>query len=282
MSSGRDVAFADGRVLRVHDSGPPGAPGRGDGVTLVWYHGSPQTGALLEPGLATAAARGLHLVSSGRPGYGGSTPRPGRDVASAAEDVAAVAEALRLGRLVVVGASGGGPHALACAALLADRVVGAVSLAGLAPFRDERWWFDGMADEAALRAAARGRDARLRHAEHDAFDPSSFVDADWEALAGPWADLGADAQRAGAAGPGGLVDDDVAFTRDWGVDLADVRPPVLCVHGDRDRVVPPAHGRRLVDALPRGEVWTRPADGHVSVLAALPAALDRILAVAGR
>ncbi|MEJ5869274.1 alpha/beta hydrolase [Pseudokineococcus sp. 5B2Z-1] len=281
MSSGCDVVVADGRVLRVHDSGPPGAPGRADGVTLVWHHGSPQTGALLEPVLAAAAPRGLRVVSYGRPGYGGSTPRPGRDVASAAEDVAAVADALGLDRLVVVGASGGGPHALACAALLPDRVVGAVCLAGLAPFRDERWWFDGMADDAALRAAARGRDARLRHAEHDAFDPSCFVDADWEALAGPWADLGADAQRAGAEGPGGLVDDDVAFTRDWGVDLADVRPPVLCVHGDRDRVVPPAHGRRLVDALPRGELWTRPADGHVSVLAALPAALDRLLEVAG-
>lgn len=280
--SERDVAAGDGRVLRVHDSGPPDAGGRGDGLALVWHHGSPQTGALLAPVLAAAAPRCLRVVSYGRPGYGGSTPRPGRDVDSAAGDVAAVADALGLGRLAVVGASGGGPHALACAALLADRVVGAVSLAGLAPFRDERWWFDGMVDEAPLRAAARGRDARLAHVEHDAFDPSSFVDVDWEALAGPWADLGADAQRAGGAGPGGLVDDDVAFTHDWGVDLAAVRPPVLCVHGDRDRVVPPEHSRRLVAALPRAERWARPRDGHVSVLARLPVALDWLLDAAGR
>ncbi|POH59684.1 alpha/beta hydrolase, partial [Cryobacterium zongtaii] len=85
---------------------------------MLWHHGSPQTGALLEPLLAAAAQRRIRLISYGRPSYGGSTPLPGRTVGSAAADVAAIADALQLDRFAVMGASGGGPHALACAALL--------------------------------------------------------------------------------------------------------------------------------------------------------------------
>jgi pimeloyl-ACP methyl ester carboxylesterase len=267
MAAGIDVTLDDGRTLRAYDTGM-GAR------TLVWHHGSPQTGAPPAPLLEAAAARDIRLVSYARPGYGGSTPRPGRDVASAATDVAAVADALGLGRFMVMGASGGGPHALACGALLGDRVTGVVSLAGLAPYDGDDGWFAGMVAPGGLLAARAGRDARERFAETDVFDQDSFTAADWAALAGPWASVGADAHRAGAAGPGGLIDDDVAFVAPWGFDVADVAAPVLLVHGGEDRVVPPAHADRLLRELPRGERWARPDDGHVSVLAACPEALD--------
>ncbi len=270
MVDERDVGLPDGRVVRVHDSGAPADTA----LAVVWHHGSPQTGALLDPVLSAASARGIRVVSYGRPSYGGSTPRPGRDVASAGSDVAYIADALGIGRFAAVGASGGGPHALACAAASPDRVVGVVTLAGIAPYTDEFDWWAGMADSSGLRAATSGREARARHAETATFNPDIFTPADWAALDGTWSSLGADAGRAGAAGDDGLVDDDVAFVNPWGFELADVEAPVLVVHSGRDRVIPPAHAQWLVQACRFGEHWLRPADGHISVLNAVPVSLD--------
>ncbi len=246
---------------------------------MVWHRGSPQTGALLAPLVAAAAARGLRVVSAARPSYGGSSPRRGRDVASVAGDVAQVADALGVGRFAVVGASGGGPHALACAALLPGRVTGAVCLAGVAPATGEEGWYAGMVAPGGLRAATAGAAARERYAEVEEFDEDSFTAADRAALAGEWAPLGEDAGWAGAAGSEGLVDDDVAFTRPWGFDLGAITAPVLLVQGGEDRVVPPHHADRLLRAC-GSELWLRPRDGHVSVLAALPLALDWLAAAA--
>ena len=269
-----DLALADGRTLRVHDSG--GAAG----LTMLWHHGSPQTGALLEPLLTAAARCGIRLVSCARPAYGESSPKPGRDVASVAADVAAAADALGIARFAAMGASGGGPHALACAARLPGRVVAVVTLAGIAPFDAAGLdWFAGMAPAgaAALRAAQRGRAARLAFEATAEFDPAIFTARDWAALETDWADLGADAGTAARAGPDGLVDDDVAFVSPWEFPLAAVTVPVLVVQGDEDRVVPEAHGRWLAARLPRAEFRLRPGDGHVSVLAAVPDALDWLL-----
>ena len=275
MITQRDVRLDDGRTLHVHDSGAPSP----SAATVVWHHGSPQTGSLLAPLLAAAAERSLRLVSYGRPSYGGSTPRPGRDVASAAHDVAQVADALGIDRFATMGASGGGPHALACAALLPGRVTGVACLAGIAPFTGEPGWFAGMTAPGGLRAATGGRAARARYAETDEFDLESFTPADWAALDGAWSSLGDDAQRAGQAGPEGLVDDDVAFVTAWGVDLARITAPVVLVQGGQDRIVPPDHVELLRAALPHAEVWVRPDDGHISVLDAVPAVLNRLLAL---
>ncbi len=270
MVDERDVGLPDGRVVRVHDSGAStDAP-----LTVVWHHGSPQTGALLEPVLHAASARGIRVVSYGRPSYGGSTPRPGRDVASAGSDVAHIADALGIGRFAAMGASGGGPHALACAAASPERVLGVVTLAGVAPYTDAFDWWAGMADSSGLRAATSGREARARHAETATFNPDIFTPADWAALDGTWSSLGADAGRAGAAGADGLIDDDVAFVTPWGFELADIEAPVLVAHGGQDRVIPPAHAQWLVQHCRFGEHWLRPADGHVSVLNAVPVSLD--------
>ncbi|MFC6087775.1 alpha/beta fold hydrolase [Saccharothrix lopnurensis] len=269
MISCQDVSSGDGRVLRAYDSGLGDAVG-----TVVWHHGSPQTGALLEPLLVAAAERGIRLLSYGRPGYGGSDRVPGRDVASAGVDVGRVADAFGVERFAVMGASGGGPHAIACAAVLPERVDSVVCLAGIAPLTDEFDWFAGMVSPGGLRAALDGRAARERFAEVDEFDPAAFTPADWDALGGEWESLGADAQRAGQAGSGGLVDDDVAFTSPWGFEPASVAAPVLLVQGGQDRVVPPSHADWLHRRLPRAELWSRPDDGHVSVLRACGEAME--------
>jgi pimeloyl-ACP methyl ester carboxylesterase len=224
----------------------------------------------------------LRLVSYARAGYAGSTARPGRDVVSAADDVAAVADALGIERFATMGASGGGPHALACAARLPGRVSAVACLAAIAPRTDAFAWQDGMADPSGLVAAQQGRAARERHAQDAAFDEASFTAADWAALAGPWASLGADAGAAGAASPGGLVDDDLAFVAPWGFALAEVAAPVLLVQGGEDRVVPPAHARHLLAELPDAELWLRPRDGHVSVLGAAAVAMDWLVDKSGK
>ena len=143
-------------------------------------------------------------MSYGRPSYGGSSPNRGRTVGSAAWDVAQLMDAPGVDRFAVMGASGGGPHALACAAALPDRVVAAVTLGCPAPFTPGPDWYAGMVAPGGLVAAEGGRAERERFAETDEFDPNSFTAADWAALEGAWRALGADAGRAGdgvARGP---------------------------------------------------------------------------------
>jgi pimeloyl-ACP methyl ester carboxylesterase len=263
----RDLRVADGRTLRAYDS-------EGDGPVVFWHHGTPHTGAIIAPLLTGAAERGLRLVTYARPGYGGSTPMPGRDVASAAGDAAAVADAFGVDRFAVMGASGGGPHALACAALLPGRVTAAATFAGPSPYTGDSSWFEGMTDDGALRAALEGRAARLRHAQTAQFDPAVFTTADWTTLQGPWAALGDDAVRATEAGPAGEADDDVAYVSPWGFDPADITVPVLIIHGDQDGMVPAHHGDRLTRTLRDATRWPRPTDGHVSVLTSYGDALD--------
>jgi pimeloyl-ACP methyl ester carboxylesterase len=263
-----DVPAAGGGTLRAYDTGA-GAAG-----TLLWHPGSPHTGAPLAPLAAAAAERGLRLVTYARPSYGASTPRPGRRIADGAADAARVADAFGVRRFAVLGYSGGGPHALACAALLPDRVTVVATLACLAPFSGTDDWFATMASDRALRAAVAGRDARARVAETEAFDPDTFSPSDWAALAGEWGPLGEDAQAAERVGPDGLVDDDVAVVRPWGFDVGAITAPALLVHGDEDRVVPYTHSARLHRDIPGSTLWPRRGAGHVSVLRACPEALD--------
>ena len=264
----------DGCTIRYFDFCPPDATG-----TIVWHHGTPQTGAVIEPLAGAAARRGLRVVSCARPGYPGSTRRLGRSIVDAAQDVLLVADALGIERFASVGASGGGPHALACAAIAPGRVSAVVTFASLAPYDGDDAWFAGMADESALRAAVTGADSRTRHAETADFDPSSFIDRDWAALSGQWAPLGADAQAGSADGPDGEIDDDLAYVAPWGFALEDVHIPALLVHGGADRVVPVTHVHRLLSRIPDAELWLRPREGHVSVLMGLGVALDWLDAV---
>src|ERR687893_626049 len=155
-----DLELSDGNTLHVYDTGVNDADGS---LAVFWHHGTPNIGSPPEPLFAAAARLGIRWVSYDRPGYGGSTPYRDRDVASAAADVSSVADALGMDKFAVMGHSGGGPHALACGALLPERVRGVVSVAGLAPFGVEGLdWFAGMADSgaASLSAPAEGREAK--------------------------------------------------------------------------------------------------------------------------
>jgi pimeloyl-ACP methyl ester carboxylesterase len=288
----RDLELPDGRTVHVYDTGPePGAgPAR---LTVFWHHGTPNIGPPPAPLLPESARLGVRWVSHDRPGYGGSTARPGRDVASVAEDAARIADALGVDRFAVMGHSGGGPHALACAARLPDRVVGVVCLAGLAPYDAPGLaWFAGMsdADVASLRAARDGREARIRHEHAGAgtetpLDPGSDpgsdpgpTTADLATLAGPWSWLESVTGPEAGAGLDGLVDDDVAFVTPWGFDPADVLAPTLLVHGVLDRVVPSTHSVWLDSRCPRSQLRLGLEDGHVSVLESAAAALEWLVA----
>jgi pimeloyl-ACP methyl ester carboxylesterase len=269
-----DLTLDDGRTLHVYERAPAGESG--DGLTVFWHHGTPNLGAPPRPLFAAADRLGLRWVSHDRPGYGGSTPQPGRDVASAAADVAAVADALGIGRFAVMGHSSGGAHALACGALLPDRVVAIVCGAGPAPFGAEGLdWFAGMAPSgvASLRAAAEGRAAKERHvASGEEYDPE-FTPADLAAFGGAWSWFGEVVGPAIAAGPGGLIDDDLALMAPWRFGPGDVIAPVLFLHGGRDRTIPSSHGEWLAERCPHADLWLRPEDGHISVLSAGEAAL---------
>src|SRR5580658_9698796 len=153
------IPTPDGRTLAIEEAGDP------NGRPVLVHNGTPNSRHLYPPATINAAVRGLRLISYDRPGYGGSTPQPGRTVADCAADVRAICAALGIGRLAMWGISGGGPHVLACAALLPDLVAAAASLASLAPYGAEGLdFFTGMgqaniddtrlmlADEAAARA----------------------------------------------------------------------------------------------------------------------------------
>lgn len=259
-----DLTLPDGRTVHGYDTG-------GGGTVVLWQHGTPNVGAPPQPLLAPAAELGLRWVSLDRPGYGGSSPHPGRTIADAAADAIAVVDALGADRFAVMGYSGGGPHALGCAALATARVSAIAVLSPLAPIDAEGLdWFAGMGPTgaAALRAALVGVDDRRRFEADNADAPIDFTARDWAALSGPWGWLGTVAAAGVAAGLDGLVDDDRAYVTPWGVDLASITAPVLIVHGDDDRVVPVGHGRWLADHLPSVELRELAGEGHISAIAA--------------
>jgi pimeloyl-ACP methyl ester carboxylesterase len=269
-----DLELTGRRSLHIYDTCADDSEAR---LTVFWHHGTPNTGAPPEPLLPAAAERGIRWVSYDRPGYGGSTPLAGRTVAAATTDVARIADALGLGQFAVMGHSGGGPYALACGALLPERVLGVVCISGLAPFHAEGLdWFAGMTPSgmALLRAAARGRAALEDYLASTEFDPDQFTAADQAALLGAWSWLGRVAGQAIETGPGGMLDDELAFVAPWGFDPGGIKPPVLIVHGQQDRIVPSSHGAWLARCTRSAQFWLRPGEGHISVLSSAVAAMD--------
>ena len=283
-----DVTIAGGGVLHAYDAGTGGA----HALPVVWHHGTPNIGTPPTPLLDHADRLGLRLVGYDRPGYGGSTARPDRTVASAASDTATVVDALDAPhtvdasqpgrRFAVLGHSGGGPHALACAALLPDRVVAAVSISGLAPYDPARdaEWFAGFSDlgAASLRAAVAGRAAKEAYesVEHDG--DFGFIDADAAAFDREWGWIMEVVRPALAAGPAPLIDDDLAYVRAWGFDPSGIRTPVRLVHGGLDRVVPAAHSEQLAQGIPHAVMDRAHDDGHISILRRAADALEWVAA----
>ncbi|MEV8506833.1 alpha/beta hydrolase [Actinoplanes sp. NPDC051475] len=250
----------------------------GDGLPVLWHHGTPNIGTPPAPLLRPD----LRWISYDRPGYGGSTPDPGRDLGSAAGYATRVADELGLERFAVAGHSGGSSHALACAAQLTDRIMGVVAIAALAPFDAEGLdWFAGMgpAGVRTLRAAAVGRTEEGPAAETGgAGDGIDFTAADWAMFDGPWAWFSQVVEPALAGDPEAQHTDDRGYVSPWRCDPAAVTAPTLLLHGDEDLVVPSAHSEWLATRVPGAELRITPGDGHISVLNHAPTALDWLVA----
>jgi len=263
------VTTPDGRTLAVEDAGDRG------GRPVMVHVGTPGGRRLYGPRtLADAERRRLRLISYDRPGYGGSTPQPGRSMADCAGDVRVICAALGIGRLAMWGLSGGGPHVLACAALLQDLVPAVVSLASPAPCDAEGLdWLAGFSpeaiEEARLTLEDRPAARALFHREREkmlAASPAEVALAMEPGAAGADLALATDEavsiQQALAPGIEGSWDDCVAQLSPWRFDVTRISVPVLLLHGGQDRAVPFGHGQWLASHIPGAEAWFFPDEGH--------------------
>lgn len=288
------VPAGDGRVLDVMHAGV------GHGPVMVTHGGTP-SGLAEWPRLTELAQRaGLGLVAYARPGYAASSRREGRTVASAADDTRTVLDHLGIDAFVALGISGGGPHALADAAL-ADGCLGAVVVAGLGPTdAPDLDFFDGMADtnQVLFRTGLGDRDAVAMLAEgfgavmasvdaatFKAMAPATLPPVDAAVMRTPMGDelvdyLAAGMRSAFSHGTDGLIDDVLAFTKPWGFDVSAITRPVTVWHGTADASVPVGHGRWIVEQVAGAEGHFVDGQGHVSILVELPAIVDNIAATA--
>jgi pimeloyl-ACP methyl ester carboxylesterase len=270
------IVAGDGRVLQVLERGHP------YGKPVLVHNGTPNSRLMYEPEVRLAERQGIRLISYDRPGYGGSTSQPGRTVADCAQDVRAIAAGLGLERLAIWGISGGGPHALACAALLPDLVPAVGVLASVAPWgADGLDYFAGMGednvDDVRLffedRAAARAKceQDRLEFLEVSAEQLHELLKtllspADAAVLTGELAQYLVDCTQSGLApGAEGWWEDGVALNEPWGFELGSIRTPVLLYHGRQDRFVPFGHGEWLAGHIPGVRAELTDDDGHLTL-----------------
>jgi pimeloyl-ACP methyl ester carboxylesterase len=269
------LALRDGRVLEMIVSGPP------DGVPLVWHHGTPGCARQFRYRQNETHARGLRYVTYSRAGAAGSTRRPGRSVADVAADVAAILDHLEADRCLVGGNSGGGPHALATGALLPDRVAAVLCVCGIKPYVGEPDFLDGMgeANVEEFELALQGEEALRPFVMKDR---AGIIDAKPEGIIETLATLLPEVDRGILRGDAGLdiirglqggvievdgwIDDDLAFTRDWGFDPRKLSVPAYIWQGSADLMVPFHHAQWLARNVPGVVSHLLDGEGHFSVL----------------
>ncbi|MBQ0851232.1 alpha/beta hydrolase [Streptomyces sp. BH-SS-21] len=279
------ISTLDGRQLDMAVTGPA------DGIPLLFHHGTPGSVRPIRSMERAAHERGLRFVTFSRAGYGASTRAPGRAVVDVVPDVRAVLDHLGAPRCLVSGWSGGGPHALATAARLPDRVAGVLVIAGVAPYGlPEVDFLAGMGEgnieefgltvrgEAALRPYLEREAAGLRDTDAAGLIAgmrSILSPIDRAALTEELGeDLAANFAEGLRLGVDGWLDDDLAFTRPWGFSLEEITVPGFVWQGSEDLMVPFAHGQWLAANLPRAVAHLEEGEGHLSVAVG---AADRML-----
>jgi pimeloyl-ACP methyl ester carboxylesterase len=268
----------DGGKLAYEQWGDPG------GFPVFSLHGTPGCRLNRHPDNDAIAAAGARLITYDRPGYGRSARRPGRRIVDCASDVAAIADAAGIGRFAVTGGSGGGPHALAVAACLHERVVRARCVCSFAPFDAPGLnWFAGMDPQNVKEFgwALSGEEILHRELSREAAqmvdrvgrDPSAVLGEEWDLAEADQAVLGdPTVQRvyreavpeSFAHGVWGWVDDDLAFVAPWGFDLSEINVPVEIRYGGQDVLVPAPQGAWLGEHVPRASVAVEPGQGHLA------------------
>ena len=268
----------DGRALAYAVWGDP------DGFPVMVLHGTPGGRLERHPDETRYVAAGAKVITYDRPGYGRSDRHRGRTIVDCVPDVTAIVDHLGIGSFAAVGGSGGGPHVLAVAARLPDRVVRARCAVGIAPYdAPDLDFFAGMdplnvtefgwALEGEEREAIELERELREMGERVAQDPSRILGDDWdldeadravmarEDMAAVIRESTADLVRGGIWG---WVDDDLAFVRPWGFDLAEIAVPVEVRYGAKDVLVPAAHGAWLGRHVPGATVVVEQAQGHLS------------------
>ena len=276
-----EMTLPDGRTLAYTEIGDP------DGAPVLYFHGAP--GGRLELAVLDGAFadQGIRLITADRPGYGGSSPLAGRTTAAWADDVAALADHLGVGRFGIMGLSSGGPYTVACAALLGDRVTGAVVAAGNT---DMSWpqAADGYLESELRIMAMDDEDAAVADCV-ERFGPSGEGFFEGEADLGPADDAfladnekatGLFTAMAEAFRPGviGYAHDITVQGRPWTFDPASISVPVIVVHGELDRLVPITHSFHTADLITGSEMRVFPDRGHLSLTEELPALAAEITA----
>jgi pimeloyl-ACP methyl ester carboxylesterase len=282
------VRLPDGRHVAVQVSGKP------SGHPVFVMHGTPGSRVGPLPRSFVLYGLGVRLITFDRPGYGRSDRLESRHVADVAPDVEAISDALGIDQFAVLGRSGGGPHALACAALLPHRVTRAAVLVTLAPWAaDGLDWFAGMADSnvAEFTTAANEPEAltanlvqtaaniRANPVGHVSTLGPELTEADQRVVsdAGIRAALAQNYAEALRDSADGWIDDDLAFCSPWGFDLADIKVPVLLWHGQDDVFSPVAHAQWLADQIPNAIVSIAPSAAHFGALEVVPDVLSWLI-----
>src|SRR3954447_5481119 len=275
MASPSTVALPDGRTLAYAEWGDP------EGRPIITCHGTPGCRLNRHPNQDLVRGTGARVIAFDRPGYGRSSRHAGRRVVDVVDDVARLADHLALSEFAVVGGSGGGPHALAIAALLGDRVTRAGCVVGVAPYDvlgDE--WFAGMdplnikefgwalEGEQRLHEELTREDAEMRARVAD--DPATVLgefdlpEADRRVLSR--ADVAAvireSTEEQSVNGVWGWVDDDLAFTQPWGFDPATIQVPTAAWWGAVSVLLPPQHGEWIAQTVSGAVARVRQDGGH--------------------
>jgi pimeloyl-ACP methyl ester carboxylesterase len=270
------VATETHGLIPVDEAGSPA------GFPLIVHHGTPGCRLLAPWWHEPAAERRLRVIGFDRSGYGDRPARPGRTIADVADDVALLADQLGLERFATIGFSGGGPHALATGALLPERVTAVVTAAGVGPYGAPGLDFlQGMGEgniiefgaalegveplEALLRREATGMAGATVEMLIEAMD-TVLSDVDRAALTGWAAEFALTEMRESLrCGIDGWRDDDIAFTRPWGFDLASLEVPVSIWQGAEDLMVPQHHAPWLAAAIPGAELHVLDGEGHLTL-----------------